>query len=76
MTPLLMAAATGQSNFVKTLVVMRADAGAKTSEGKTILDLTWYSARPLCIWLQENGRTKDGATLGWQTMTERLEAKE
>ena len=76
MTPLLMAASTCQSNLVKALVVNRADAGAKTFDGKTILDLTWANARPLCTWLQANGRTKDGAALGWQTTAEKREARE
>ena len=76
MTPLLMAAATGQSNLVQALVVFRADAGAKTFDGKTIFDLTWDNARLLCEWLQEHGRTKDGAALGRQTTAEKREARE
>ena len=54
MTPLLLAASTGQSNLVQALVLIRADAGAKAHNDKTILDLTWYNAKPLCEWLHAN----------------------
>ena len=76
MTPLLMAAATGQSNLVQALVVFRADAGAKTFDGKTILDLTSKNSMGLCKWLGEHAKTKDGAKLGWQTPADKAKAKD
>ena len=68
MTPLLLTASTAQSNLIKALVPIRADAGAKTFDGKTILDLTSKNSMGLCKWLEEHAKTKDGAKLGWQTL--------
>ena len=76
MTPLLMAASTCQSQLVKALVVIRADAGAKTFDGKTILDLTSKNSMGLCKWLGEHAKTKDGAKLGWQTPADKAKAKD
>ena len=76
MTPLLLAASTGQSNLVKALVLIRADAGAKTFDGKTILDLTSKNNMGLCKWLEEHAKTKDGAKLGWKTPADKAKAKD
>ena len=76
MTPLLMAAATGPSDVVQELISARADAGAKTFDGKTILDLTSKNSMGLCKWLEEHAKTKDGAKLGWQTPADKAKAKD
>ena len=64
MTPLMFAAATGQGDVVKALVLSRADPGVFNVEGKGILQLARQtSSNRMYPWLLKYGRHKDGTPL-------------
>ena len=62
MTPLLLAASTGQSDLVEFLVSAGADASIKNSAGKNILELAKYTTRKMLEWLIVNATQPDGRT--------------
>ena len=68
MTPLLMAAATGPSDVVQELISARADAGAKTFDGKTILDLTSKNNMALCKFSVAAVQLAVAAITLWQSI--------
>ena len=63
MTPLLLAASTGQGDLVQFLVEARADASIKNNDGKHILQLAKLTTRKMLKWPRENATQPDGAPL-------------
>ena len=65
MTPLLMAAGSGQGLIVKLLIESNANPGLQNNGGKGIMALAWYSCYQTYNWLQGYATTLDGSRLEW-----------